>query len=111
MVEKDRSSFVNKTYQMKMLPTFYQTHLQSQLSRSQYLTLTLLLNLLQSIKQVRLESLANAFPFPIQFESRRRKIQKILSLPQLTIENIWFPIIRVWLNAEFQPAQVQYNCH
>lgn len=108
MVEKDRSSFVNKTYQMKMLPTFYQTHLQSQLSRSQYLTLTLLLNLLQSIKQVRLESLATAFPFPIQFESRRRKIQKILSLPELTIENIWFPIIRIWLNAEFKPNQVIY---
>ena len=32
----------------------------------------------------------------------------ILSLPQLTIENIWFPIIRIWLNAEFQPAQVLY---
>jgi hypothetical protein len=106
VVKKDRSSFVNKTYQMKMLPTFYQTHLQSQLSRSEYLTLTLLLNLLQSIKQVRLERLANAFPFPIQFESRRRKIQKLLSLPQLTIKNIWFPLIQVWLKAEFQPTQV-----
>lgn len=73
---------------MKMLPTFYQTYLQSQLSRSEYLSLTLLLNLLQSIKQVRIDWLANAFPFPIQFESRRRKIQKLLSLPQLTIKNI-----------------------
>lgn len=91
---------------MKMLPTFYQTHLQSQLSRSEYLSLTLLLNLLQSIKQVRLERLANAFPFPIQFESRRRKIQKLLSLPQLTIKNIWFALIQVWLKAEFQPTQV-----
>ena len=77
-----------------MLPTFYQTHLESQLERSQYLTLSILLNLLQSIKQVSLEALATAFPLPIQFESRRRKIQIFLSLPQLNIERLWFPMIR-----------------
>lgn len=71
MVKRDRSTFVNKTYQMTILPVFYQTHLQSQLNRAQYLTLTILISLLQSIKQVRLEALANAFPLRIQFESRR----------------------------------------
>jgi hypothetical protein len=84
-----------------MLPTFYQTHLESQLERSQYLTLSILLNLLQSIKQVSLEALATAFPLPIQFESRRRKIQRFLSLPQLNIERLWFPMIRNWLAADF----------
>lgn len=69
-----------------MLPLFYQTHLQSQLSRSEYLLLTILLNLLQSIKQVKIETLATALPLPITFESRRKKIQRFLSLPQLTIE-------------------------
>jgi len=71
---------------------FYQTHLQSQLNRADYLLLTLLVNLLQSIKQVKLETLATALPLPITFNSRRKKSQ-ILSLPQLTLETIWFPIL------------------
>jgi len=91
-----------------MLPLFYQTHLQSQLNRSEYLLLTILLNLLQSIKQVKLEALATALPLPITFESRRKKIQRFLSLPQLTIEKIWLPILQVWLITEFEPQQVLY---
>jgi len=69
---------------------FYQTHLQSQLNRADYLLLTLLVNLLQSIKQVKLET-ATALPLPITFNSRK-KVQRFLSLPQLTLETIWFPI-------------------
>jgi hypothetical protein len=38
-----------------MLPKFYQTHFQTQLSRSQFLVLEIILNLLGSEKQVRLE--------------------------------------------------------
>jgi len=91
-----------------MLPPSYQTHLQSQLSRSEYLLLTLLVNLLQSTKQVKLETLATALPFPIIFDSRRKKIQRFLSLIQLTIENIWFPIVHSWLKTDFEPHQVLY---
>ena len=91
-----------------MIPPFYQTCLQSQLSRADYLLLTLLVNLLQSIKQVKLETLATALPLPITFESRRKKIQRFLSLPQLTIEKIWFPIFQAWLKTEFEPQQVFY---
>lgn len=91
-----------------MLPLSYQTHLQSQLNRSEYLLLTILLNLLQSIKQVKLETLATALSLPITFESRRQKIQRFLSLPQLTLEKIWFPIIQAWLKADFTPQQVLY---
>ena len=91
-----------------MLPIFYQTHLQSQLSRSEYLLLTILLNLLQSIRQVKLETLATALPLPITFNSRRKKIQRFLSLPQLTIEKIWFPILQAWLKTDFIPQQVLY---
>jgi len=58
---------------------FYQTHLQSQLNRADYLLLTLLVNLLQSIKQVKLETLAT-LPLPITFNSRRKKVQRFLSL-------------------------------
>ena len=49
----------------KMLPTFYQTHLQKQLAPAQFILLTILLNLIQSEKQVRLERLARVFPYPI----------------------------------------------
>jgi hypothetical protein len=80
-----------------MLPTFYQTHLQKQLTRAQLILLTILLDLIQSEKQVRLERLVRVFPYPITAESRRRKLQRFLDLPQLTIALIWFPLITYWL--------------
>ncbi len=63
-----------------MMSPFYQTHLRSQLNRADYLLFTLLVNLLQSIKQVKLETLATALPLPITFESRRKKINLIFVL-------------------------------
>jgi hypothetical protein len=80
-----------------MLPTFYQTHLQKQLTQAQFILLTILLNLIQSEKQVRLERLVRVFPYPITTESRRRKLQRFLDLPQLTLTLIWFPLITYWL--------------
>jgi hypothetical protein len=93
---------------MKMIPTFYQNHLKSQLSLAEYLLLQILIQILQSIKQVSLESLANALPIPIKFESRRRKIQIFLSLPKLTIKKIWLPIIEVWLETYCQEKETIY---
>lgn len=78
MLKKDRSGFLNKTYLLKMLLTLYQAHLQNQLRRADYLLLTCLISLLQTIKQVRLEALATALPLPITFNSRRRKLQRFL---------------------------------
>ena len=60
-----------------MLPTFYQTHLKSQLSLADYIFLKILLHFLQSIKKVNLEKLANALPLPIKFHSRRKRILHI----------------------------------
>jgi hypothetical protein len=80
-----------------MLPTFYQTHLQKQLTHTQLRLLTILLDFIQSEKQVRLERLARVFPYPITTESRRRKLQRFLDIPQLTIALIWFPLISYWL--------------
>ena len=88
MVEKDMPAFLNKTYLLIMVPAFYQTHLQSQLSRAEYLLLTCLITLLQTIKQVRLETLATALPLPITVDSRRRKVQRFISLKSLTFEHI-----------------------
>ena len=55
--------------------------------------MTILLSLIQSEKQVRLERLSRVFPYLIRAESRRRKLQRFLDLPHLTIELIWFPLI------------------
>jgi len=108
VVEKDRSVVVNKPILMKTLPQFYQTHFQSQLTRAQFLILEILINLLQSQKQVRLERLARAFPSPITLEIRRRKIQRFLSLPQLKIQTIWFPSITYWLTTYCTPSTILY---
>ena len=93
MVKKDRSTCVNKTYLMKMLPRSYPIHLKSQLGRADYLLFQILVNLLQLIKNVSLESLATALPLSIMFESKRQKIQRFLSLPCLKNETILFPIL------------------
>ncbi|NJL57719.1 IS4 family transposase [bacterium] len=91
-----------------MIPQLYQTHLKNQLPKAQYLLLTLLVQLLQVIKQVKLETLASTLPIPILFESRRKKIQRFLSLPQLTIEGLWFPLVQAWLTREFEAGEMVY---
>ena len=84
-----------------MLPKFYQTHLRSMLNANQYILLNLLVELLQGQKQVRLERLAANLPLPIQFESRRRHLQRFLVCPKLTISHIWFAIINFLLDSYF----------
>ncbi len=91
-----------------MLPEFYQNHLKSQLSTAEFIFIKILLILLQSIKKVSLEKLANALPLAIKFESRRKRIQRFLSLPNLKIEKIWFPIIKEWLEKYFTPEKIIY---
>lgn len=108
MVKKERSRIVNKTDLITMLPQFYQSHFQQQLTRVQCVVLNLLLALIQEHKQVCLERLADAFPLYIKFESRRRKLQRFLILPQLTIGEIWFPLISYWLKTYCQIGTVLY---
>jgi hypothetical protein len=77
-----------------MLPIFYQVQLQKYLSQSQLITLKLLVWLLQSHKQVKIEKLAASLPLPIQQNSRRRHIQRFLSLKRLSVVLLWFPLIQ-----------------
>ncbi|MEA5583596.1 hypothetical protein VB620_19915, partial [Nodularia harveyana UHCC-0300] len=74
----------------------------------EYLFLQILVSILQSIKNVNLERLANGIPLPIKFESRRKRIQRFISLPTLTIEKIWFPIITEWLSIYFTNEKIIY---
>lgn len=80
-----------------MLPPFYQIILRKHLSESQYLTLELLLLLIQSHQTVQLSTLASVFPQPIKKESRKRNLQRFLKLPQLRVKLLWFPLIKYWI--------------
>lgn len=77
-----------------MLPSFYQICFSSQLKHTQYLTLQILVFLLQVHKHVSIERLATVMPYPVLFESRRRGIQRFLSLQKLQVELLWFPLIK-----------------
>jgi hypothetical protein len=77
-----------------MLPQFYLPHLQKYLSATQLITLKLLVWLLQSHKQVKIERLAATLPLPIQQNSRRRHIQRFLNLTRLSVVLVWFPVIK-----------------
>jgi hypothetical protein len=65
-----------------MLPEFYKTHLKNQLNLVEYILLEIMIILLQSLKKVSLETLATALPIPIKFESRKRKIQRLIIKPK-----------------------------
>lgn len=84
------------------MPTFYQTCLQAHLSASEYLTLQLLILLLQTHRQVCLAKLASLFPQPITCESRRRNLQRFLQIPQLSVKLLWLPIIKQILKQELK---------
>lgn len=108
MVKKDRSTFLNNDYLLIMLPEFYKTHLENQLSLAEYILLKIMIILLQSLKKVSLETLATALPIPIKFESRKRKIQRFLSLSNLTIDKIWFPIVKTFLETYLKDEKLIY---
>ena len=88
MIKKDRAVVVNKLYLLKMLLPLYQTHLENKLEPSEFLFLNILINILQNIKEVSLEKIATVLPVPILFESRRKKVQRFLSLPSLNIKTL-----------------------
>ena len=71
----------------------------------QYLVLLILINLLQNIKTVKLEELARRFPYPIQLRSRIKKLQRLLSLPQFAPEILWFPILKTWLEQQWNVGE------
>ena len=91
-----------------MLLPLYQTHLQNQLQPSELLFLNLLINVLQESQSVSIEKLATAIPIPILFESRRKKVQRFLSLPILNLKTLWFPIIQDWLAQTFSEKHPVY---
>jgi len=89
-----------------MLPQFYQNCFQKLLTPTQYKMLQILVLLVQFHKTVTIEKLATVFPQPILFESRRRSIQRFLSLPQLSLQLFWFPLLKHWVKvSQFQSGK------
>lgn len=58
---------------MSMIPSKYADILTQRLSARDYSLLALVITVLQTIRDVRLETVAEALPLPILFESRRKK--------------------------------------
>jgi len=88
-----------------MFPQFYQNHLEKQLKPAEYQTLQSLVYLLQSHRQVSIKLLASVMPYPIQFESRRRSLQRFLNSDCLNIKSLWFPLIKEILKAKFKKSK------
>ena len=66
----------------------------------------MLILLLQTERNVKLERLAALFPQPIKFESRRRHLQRFLKLPQLSVKLLWFPLVKYLVREQFQPKKL-----
>jgi hypothetical protein len=93
----------------KILPSFYGSCLENQLQPAQLLELEILVWMLQTFKEVRLERLAALLPKPIKFESRRRAIQRFLLLPILSVPALWFPIVKYLLRRQQQRFEAKYK--
>jgi hypothetical protein len=90
----------------KLFPTYYQNCLQASLTESQYVTLQLVVMLLQAHRKVCLSQLATLFLQPIKYESRLRNLQRFLCLPRLNVKLLWFPIVKQMLKKQWrQPGQ------
>lgn len=89
-----------------MLPQSYQTIFRKHLSEQQYLTLEILLLLIQAHHQVKLSKLASLFPQPITYESRKRNLQRFLVIGKLCVKLLWFPLIKYWIRQSLIPKQL-----
>ena len=99
--KKERSRNLIKTV-IITLGSFYQNFLEKYLNKAQLITLKMLVWLLQNQKQVRIERLAATLPLPIQQNSRRRHIQRFLTLNALSVVLMWFPLIESIINQHFK---------
>ena len=88
-----------------MLPLFYQEFIERYLKPAQLITLRMLVWLLQSQKQVRIERLAANLPLPILEPSSRRHIQRFLSINSLSIPVLWFPLIREIISRQIKAGE------
>ena len=101
MVKNIGLNLKKKTDKMQLLP-LYESHFKKSLTQAQYKTLEILIWLLTVQKTVRIERLAACFPLPIKYESRRKHIQRFLTLTSLSLPLFWFPIVKLIVDKEFE---------
>ena len=85
---------------MKLLP-LYESQIKLCLTEAQVQTLKILIWLLTVQKTVKIERLSACFPLPIKYESRRKHLQRFLTLSSLSLPLFWFPIIQLIIQQEF----------
>jgi hypothetical protein len=91
-----------------MLLESYHAHLSEKLTRSNYLLTILLIQVVQSIKEVTLESIATKLGMPIKFESRRKKVQRFLSDDEWDLDSIWLSLVIGWIEGSVKQNNVVY---
>ncbi len=91
-----------------MLSSLYQALLRSLLPESHFLLLSLLVSLLQQQRTLTVGALAAFLDYPIALESRRKKIQRFLLVPHLSLGYLWLPLVHRWLTQIYPPGQRVY---
>jgi hypothetical protein len=91
-----------------MILKSYHAHLSENLTRANYLLAILLIQVVQSIKEVTLESIATKLAMPIKFESRRKKVQRFLSDDKWNLDDIWLSLIIDWIAGSVNQNNVIY---
>ncbi|MGB8698932.1 MAG: IS4 family transposase [Thermosynechococcaceae cyanobacterium] len=91
-----------------MIAEEFQLELKSQLTKAEYLLLSLIIVALQIVKKVKLETLAESLPIPILLESRRKKLQRFLDLGKFNLEKIWLPCFRKLIESTLGQNQIAY---
>ena len=90
------------------MPELYHAHLSEKLTRSNYLLTILLIQVVQSIKEVTLEGIATKLAMPIKFESRRKKVQRFLSDEEWDLDNIWLSLVISWIEGNINQNDTIY---
>lgn len=90
------------------MPELYHVHLSEKLTRSNYLLTILLIQVVQSIKEVTLEGIATKLAMPIKFESRRKKVQRFLSDEEWDLDNIWLSLVISWIEGNINQNDTIY---
>ena len=91
-----------------MLPELDHAHLSEKFTRGNYLLTILLIQVVQSIKEVTLERIATKLAMPIKFESRRKKVQRFLSDDEWDLDSIWLPLIVAWIKGTVNQNNIIY---
>ncbi|MGB8700639.1 MAG: IS4 family transposase [Thermosynechococcaceae cyanobacterium] len=91
-----------------MIAEEFQIELKNQLTKTEYLLLSLIIVALQIVKKVKLETLSESLPMPILLESRRKKLQRFLDLGKLSLEKLWLPCFKKLIEQSLEYGQTVY---